>query len=74
MGAFRFTHGGKVLNEGDEFISSTQHFRIAYAGGTGNDVVLSAVPEPGASSLLAMGALLLSRRRTHRADGLRSET
>ncbi|MGV3531130.1 MAG: autotransporter-associated beta strand repeat-containing protein [Chthoniobacteraceae bacterium] len=66
MASFRFTHEGKVLNEGDKFIASAQEFRITYAGGTGNDVVLSAVPEPGASSLLAMGALLLSRRRRRR--------
>ncbi|MCK4624708.1 MAG: PEP-CTERM sorting domain-containing protein, partial [Phycisphaerae bacterium] len=36
---------------------------ISYAGGDGNDVTLSAIPEPATLSLLVMGGLALIRRR-----------
>jgi hypothetical protein len=36
---------------------------ITYRGLTGNDVVLTAMPEPGTLSLLGLGALALIRRR-----------
>jgi fibronectin-binding autotransporter adhesin len=59
-----FTIGGNVLDEGEDFTIGEQMFRITYAGGDGNDVVL-AVPEPAAATLLALGLapLLLRHRR-----------
>ena len=39
-------------------------FRISYAGGDGNDVVLTVVPEPATMAMLGIGVLgLLARRR-----------
>ena len=61
-----FTYDSVVLNEGAHFVASGQEFAISYAGGTdNNDVVLTAVPEPGAvTSLLGgLGMLLGLRRR-----------
>lgn len=44
-----------------------QQYNISYAGGDGNDVVLSSIPEPGSAALLLGGiALLASRRRQRR--------
>jgi fibronectin-binding autotransporter adhesin len=45
--------------------SNGAQFRISYTGGDGNDVLLTAVPEPTTifASLLASGALLSARRR-----------
>jgi len=62
----KFASGIIPLNEGDLFSADGQNFTISYAGGDGNDVVLTAVPEP-ASTILMMsglvGALGLRRRR-----------
>jgi hypothetical protein len=48
------------LTEGEHFFVGGQEFTISYQGGTGNDVVLRAVPEPTAfmSMLGGAGALL----------------
>jgi hypothetical protein len=65
----RFTYNGMALNEGATFTASgifNQDFRITYAGGDGNDVVLFAVPEPGTAANVAaslMGLLGLQRFR-----------
>jgi hypothetical protein len=46
---------------------NTFPMQITYAGGTdGNDVVLSAVPEPGTAALAAFGAIGLMIRRRRR--------
>jgi len=45
-----------------EFQSGGSEFKVLYAGGTGNDVVLIAVPEPSALTLLFAAAMLLLRR------------
>jgi autotransporter-associated beta strand protein len=70
----RFVYNGAPLNEGDIFTVSggfgSQMFQISYAGGTGNDVVLTAVPEPVSSSFLLGGicaALGLPRFRSRRS-------
>jgi autotransporter-associated beta strand protein len=58
----RFTWAGPEgsLTEGEHFLVSGQEFTISYQGGTGNDVVLRAVPEPAAfiSLLGGIGALV----------------
>ncbi len=65
------TFNGTPLNNNDIFSATSgafsQAFSITYSGGTGNnDVVLTAVPEPGAAFLLLGGFSLLvglQRRR-----------
>ena len=69
-----FTYGGNPLDEGAVFTATsganTQMFKITYAGGDGNDVVLMAVPEPDAAWMLVggLGALVAWQRtrRRHR--------
>lgn len=59
-----FVVGGTPLNDGDLFILGGSEFRIQYDGGTGNDVVLETVPEPGAVAMLLGGfAVLLGVQR-----------
>jgi hypothetical protein len=65
----RFVHDSVVLEEGSIFFVTggfgTQQFQITYAGGTGNDVVLVAVPEPSFATFLAGSlGILLGLRRT----------
>jgi|GEM_PF-3483512 len=64
-------YGSTPLLEGTVFTATsgslTQFFRISYAGGDGNDIVLTAVPEPGTAWALAGGlGVLLARRRRRR--------
>lgn len=62
-----FTVGGIPLSEGAFFVVSGQQFAISYQGGDGNDVVLSAVPEPGSiAGLIAGFGMLLGLRRSRR--------
>ncbi len=67
---FFFTNGGVPLKEGDIFTAGAggfQGFQISYTGGDGNDVVLTAVPEPGtAVSLFGGLGLLLGMQRMRR--------
>ena len=65
-----FTLNGTKLNEGDFFTIFGQEFSISYAGGSeNNDVVLTAVPEPGAFAAAFSGfALLLAFRRSRSLD------
>jgi acetyl esterase/lipase len=44
---------GTPLPEGATFATGGQHFQISYAGGTGNDVVLTAVPDTAPTSISA---------------------
>ena len=69
-----FSYGGNPLNEGDAFTTTFNAnpygFTISYAGGSGNDVVLTStglVPEPAGLAALALGSLPLVRRRRRRA-------
>ena len=65
----RFSYLGQNLAEGQVFVVTTgplsQEFMISYAGGGGNDVTLTAVPEPPGAAfvLLGLGLTLVSRRR-----------
>jgi autotransporter-associated beta strand protein len=65
----RFVYNGTTLNEGSVFTANnaitSQTYEISYAGGSGNDIILRAVPEPGAAGLLGSGLLLCgcARRR-----------
>ena len=56
------------LDEGARFEAGGNQFAITYLGGTGNDVVLTAVPEPASLGLLLAGVAglggYLRRRRT----------
>jgi len=60
--------GGTFLNLPDEAVLQVgvNYFRIDYQGGTGNDVVLTAVPEPATLSLLTVGLLAVASRRRRR--------
>ena len=61
-----FSYLGTPLNDGDHFFVSGSEFLIQYNGGTGNDVVLQAVPEPGSALLLLGGVALLQAGRKRR--------
>jgi hypothetical protein len=60
------------LPEGTNFVSDGLLYTISYQGGTGNDVMLIAVPEPTTWALLGITALagggLYYRRRQRAAD------
>lgn len=62
-----FFYNSNELLEGTIFSATsganTQLFQITYAGGDGNDVVLSAVPEPTTSLTLLAGLATLTLRR-----------
>lgn len=65
-----FSFGGNPLTEGAQFDSGSQLFSISYVGGSGNDVVLTAVPEPSSASVLLAGLASLAglkRRRRRNA-------
>jgi len=56
------------LDEGATFMVEGTEFRISYAGGTGNDVTITVVPEPATQTLLFGGLafvtlILLCRRQ-----------
>lgn len=51
------------LNEGAIFTQAGQQFQISYLGGTGNDVLLTVVPEPHGAVLLGFGLSILAGRR-----------
>ncbi|RYD83912.1 MAG: hypothetical protein EOP84_06950, partial [Verrucomicrobiaceae bacterium] len=57
-------HNGLRLLNNTEFLVGSQIFKINYAGGDGNDVVLTAVPEPTTAATLigALGTLIGMQR------------
>ncbi|HVM60277.1 MAG TPA: autotransporter-associated beta strand repeat-containing protein [Verrucomicrobiae bacterium] len=56
------------LPEGSTFLDNSTDFEITYLGGTGNDVVLTVIPEPSSLVLAASGLVMLMmfRRRSGR--------
>jgi hypothetical protein len=58
------------LEEGEQFTAGGQNFRISYEGGSGNDVVVTAVPEPGtwATYVVGAGLFLVALRRRSRTE------
>ena len=57
------------LAEGATFDALGTRWTITYQGGTGNDIVLTTVPEPGAlcaAASLCLASALLRRRRRQR--------
>lgn len=61
-----FSYQGNPLAEGAGFVVGSQIFNISYVGGVdNNDVILTAIPEPGSAvTLLAgLGSLLAIKRR-----------
>ena len=55
------------LPEGASFLANGVPLSISYIGGDGNDVVLTAIPEPGGAFVVFVGALGLLRRRSRAA-------
>ena len=52
------------LPEGAQFSAGGSLLEISYAGGTGNDITLAIVPEPGTALLVGLaGVMILNRRR-----------
>src|SRR4030095_9511689 len=54
-----FTVNSLILCEGSHFNVGLQEFTISYEGGDGNDVVLTAVPEPASAVSFCGGLALL---------------
>ncbi len=71
-GGGRFVYKGNVLENSEQFTVADggfeQIFEIRYDGSSGNDVVLTAVPEPGTTVLLVAGIALCARRRRGEND------
>lgn len=63
-GGGSFAVGGDPLGEGEVFNAAGATWSISYAGGSGNDVTLTVVPEPGVGVLLLLaGMRMMARRR-----------
>ncbi len=66
-GGARFSYAGNLLDEGELFHATSgafaQDFTISYVADGGNDVILTAVPEPGSAALLLGGLAMIAGRR-----------
>jgi fibronectin-binding autotransporter adhesin len=61
------------LADGSTFASGANQFQVSYSGGTGNDLVLTVVPEPASAFLAGLGlTTLLFFRRRRSCRGTRS--
>ncbi|RYD62229.1 MAG: PEP-CTERM sorting domain-containing protein, partial [Verrucomicrobiaceae bacterium] len=62
------TFGGNRLAQNELFTANGISMKIDYFGGTGNDVILTAIPEPGTvgALLCGVGSLLSMRLRRRR--------
>jgi autotransporter-associated beta strand protein len=68
LGSGRFTYNGTPILPGSTFLDlGGLALSLDYAGGTGNDVVLNVVPEPGSVALLLGGLAFLTTRRRRQA-------
>lgn len=61
-----FVFGGNSLSEGEQFAAGGATWSISYQGGSGNDVVLSVVPEPTSGVILAAAACFFGLRPRRR--------
>lgn len=68
-----FVFEGNPLSEGEQFAADGALWSISYQGGSGNDVVLSAVPEPASGVLLVAAASVLGLSRRRRYQGVSSK-
>jgi len=70
-GGARFSYAGNSLDEGERFnVTSglfSQDFTISYLADGGNDIVLTAVPEPGSAALFLTTMAMVGLRRFRRA-------
>ncbi len=55
------------LGQGATFTSGANTYQASYLGGTGNDLTLTVVPEPGTCALLGLGGMALLWRARRRA-------
>ena len=55
------------LAEGFQIATAGKTFSISYAGGDGNDVTLTVIPEPTTPALILAGFAFFSRRRNRKA-------
>ena len=64
-----FINGGFAgLSEGAIFNVGSEQFQISYVGGTGNDLVVTAIPEPATTTIIfGISVLIFSLARRRRA-------
>ena len=54
------------LSEGAIFNGGSEQFQISYVGGTGNDLVVTAIPEPATTAIIAgVSVLMFTMLRRH---------
>jgi hypothetical protein len=63
-----FINGGFAgLSEGAIFNVGSEQFQISYVGGTGNDLVVTAIPEPATTTIIfGISVLIFSLARRRR--------
>lgn len=71
--SYSFTSGGNPILNNAPFTSGGNTYVLNYNGGTGNDVVLTVVPEPATSAFALMALPLLGLRRRRRSSDPRKQ-